>query len=484
MKIDYTKSGMSIWSLSGLFILLVSYMFWYSIKSYNAPNNIPFQLGEYIAYDSGDTRGYIDPIESYISTGEYKAGSIEHKTVGRGPYYGVYYFIFRQFLPIAKAYDAVAVLQILWFALAIIMLMLIVEPYIKYKSLVWLIPLTVGLMQVCFTYLPRILTDPIANSQLICFAYFYSRFNKEGKQWTLWLSALFLAMAAVMKPYLLPIYAIVFFDWAISNRILDKKKLGKYIAIMSVPLIVICAPFTIRNAVKLHIFAPVQNTTYGGYIPDPVSAAMRDMVRVWGEDHTEWGGLGTFFMPCEGITFKGSLPDHIYTKEYDKEDIIKLAEQTRAYNEVDYNSRNDSIAAALVETMTRYRNAYIAEHPLWRVRATWRQLGFMYHHPSCFEPNHRHTGIRHFVSNGISFLSWLSSWILFVCGLLGLLLILLHNKDLRFITLIVLFIALFFSLTLAGDSRYYVICLLYQIVGMVVFLDWIIKKISKYTKHS
>lgn len=470
MKLDFTKSGLNKWAMIVLYALMVAFMLFRGIKDFNAPYNEHLQCGEYIAYDSGDTSGYIDPIEEYIQTGQYNVGSIEDKNVGRGPYYGVYYYMFRQFLSVKKSYDALAILQILWYALAIILLMLLVEPYIKYKMLVWIIPCCVFFLHTGMLYLPRIATDSIATSQLICFAFFYVRFNRNGNYWSLVFAALFLAMAAVMKPYLLPIYALCFFDWAISNKIFNIKKWGVYVGIMSLPLVIICLPFTIRNAIKLHTFAPVQNTTYAGCKPDPVNAAMRNMVRAWGENHVEWGGLGTFFMPLEGFSYKQALPAHIYTEEYNKEDLYMLAEQCQAYEKMESGVEKDSIAQALVDKMTHYRNAYIAVHPLWRIRAMYKQLSFLIQ-PSSLHLNHRHTGIRHIVSNGLGLFSWGLSWLLLIGGVIGLLLIVLFIKDLRFIAWITLYIALFFSWLLAGENRFFLIGEWFNAIGLVVLLD-------------
>ena len=470
MKINLTSSGLNKWSLFVLYLLMVVFMIFRGVKDFNNPYNLSFQLGEFIARDSGDTHSYIDQIEDYIQTGEYNVGSVEDKAVGRGPYYGVYYFLFRLFLSVPKALDALAILQILWYALAIVLLMLIVEPYVKHKVWVWIIPCCVFFLQTGVTFLPRILTDPIATSQLICFAYFYVRFNKNGNLWSLGWAALFLAMASVMKPYLLSIYALCFFDWAIANKVLDFKKLAVYVGVMSLPLVVICLPFTIRNAAKLHTFAPMQNTTYAGGKQDPVNAAMRNMVRAWGEDHTEWGGLGTFFMPAEGCSYKKDLPSHIYTDEYNKEDLYVLAEKCQNYEKMSPCQERDSIGIMLIETMTRYRNAYITEHPLWRVRASYKQMSFLIR-PSSLQFNQRHSGIRHYISNGLVLLSWGLGWLLLVGGAIGLLLIVVYIKDLRFMVWITLYIVLFFSLLLGGESRYFLIGEWFNAIGLVVFLD-------------
>lgn len=476
MKIDFTKSWMNKWSISGLFVILILILIHFSAKAYRSINNESLLLGEYIAYAGGDTDGYIEPIEHYIETGEYKVDSSDEKSIGRGPYYGIYYWVFRQFLSIPQSFDAVAFVQIVWFAIAVILLMLMIAPYIKYKSLVWIIPFTIIVLQLGFGFVSRIITDSLATSQLICFAYFYVRFNKDNKLYDLGLSALFLAMASVMKPYLLPIYAICFFDWAISNKVFNVKRWAKYVAIMSVPLIIICLPFTIRNAVKLHIFAPMQNTVWAGVQPDPVNSEMRKMVRTWGEDHTEWGGVGTYFMPCEGVEYTGDIPSHIYTTDYNEKDIESLAIQLRAYDQMEEGTEKDSIGAELISIMKHYRESYMSDHPLWRVHASLRQLGFLVLPSTSFYINHRHNGIRHYISNSLTLIKLLYHWILFIIGILGLLYVLIKNKNLRIISLVTLYIVLLFTILMAGESRFYLIGQFYETVGLVAIINALLTK--------
>ena len=185
-------------------------------------------------------------------------------------------------------------------------------------------------------------------------------------------------------------------------------------------------------------------------------------------------------MPCEGFTYNHELPSHIYTNEYSKEDLYMLAEQCQEYQKLNSCYKKDSLGDALVETMTRYRNAYIAEHPLWRIRASYKQMTFLVQ-PSSLNLNHRHTGIRHIIiSNGLVLLSWGLAWLLLIGGAIGLLLIIIYISDLRFVTWITLYILLFISLLLAGEGRFFLIGEWLNAIGLVVLCD---KCISSILNH-
>lgn len=483
MKIDFTKSGLNKWSIIGLYLILVLFLFAKGIKYYNSSFDW-LKIGNFIAMDSGDTDSYMFSMENFIQTGEYGSLNIGNKFVGRGPYYATYYFVLRQFLDIPTTYDALVILHILWFSLAIILLMLLMVKYIHHKALIWIIPILIIYIPLDTFLINRILTEPFVLSQLICFFFFYERFVRTNSWWQLGWSALFLSMACVMKPYLLPIFAFCFLDWAFSNKVLCFKKWCQFVAIMSLPLVVICLPFTIRNAVKLHTFAPMQNTMYAGSKNDTVNATMRKMVRVWGECHLEWSpkAVGTYFMPVDGYQYEGALPQSIFVDAYTTDDLEALAQGCQRYQQMEESAERDSLRCTLVTTMNTYKNAYISQHPLWRVKATLKQMQYLTLQGP-FVINHRHTGLRSLISNSLTFSSWLLYYIVLFAGAIGLILIAIYCPPLRILTWVMLWLLLFFSGLLAGEHRFFHAAEYCCLVGLVYVIDYIIDKISMSRKN-
>lgn len=455
MKIDLTKSGLNKWSIIGLYLILVLILSAKGIKYYNSSFEW-LQIGNFIAMDSGDTDSYVSSMENLIQTGEYGTIDSESKNVGRGPYYAVYYFVLRQFLDVPTTFDTLAIVHILCFSLAIVLLMLLITKYIHYQALVWFIPVLIIYIPLDTFLINRILTEPFVLSQLICFFFFYERFVRTNSWWQLGWAALFLSMACVMKPYLLPIFAFCFLDWAISNKILCLKKWCQFVAVMSLPLVIICLPFTIRNAVKLHTFAPMQNTMYAGGKNDTVNATMRKMVRMWGECHLEWSpdAVGTYFMPVDGYQYEGELPQSIFVDAYTAEDLSVLAQGCQRYQQMEESAERDSLGCTLVATMHTYMNAYKVQHPLWRVKATLKQMKYLIG-LSAFAPNHRHSGLRSLISNGLSFSAWLLYYLVLFGGAIGLILIAIYCPPLRILTWVMLWLLLFFPGLLAGEHRFF-----------------------------
>lgn len=473
MKIDFTQSGINKWSVIGLYVVLVLLLVTKAFA--DASRNEEERWGNRLAYASGDTRGYILPMEHYICFGEYYLDKPEEKSIGRGPYYAVYYYIFRQFLDIPSSYDALVIFHILWFSIAIILLMLLLVRYLHYQSLVWLIPLlTIGIPLELWR-LTYILPESLALSQLICFFFFYERFVRTGSWWQLGWSALFLSMACVMKPYLLPIFAFCFLDWTITNKVLCFNKWCQYVAIMSLPLVLICLPFTIRNAVKYQTFAPMQNTAYAGTTNDTVNAAMRIMVRTWGENHQEWvnNAVGTYFMPVKGFHYVGELPSSIYVDAYSADDLAQLAQECQRYERMEESPERDSLRCALVAIMTSYTKAYLAQHPCWRIKATLKQMKYLVAKEP-FAIDHRYTGVLSVLFNAVKGVSWFIYYVLLLGGIVGLILLVIYCPPLRILAWVTLWLLLFFSLTLSGEHRFFLPAEYCCLIGFVFMLDRVI----------
>lgn len=481
MKIDFTKSGMNKWSVIGLYVILVILLLTKAFA--DASRNEEVRIGNRLAYESGDTKGYILPMEHYIDSGEYYLNEPSEQSVGRGPYYAIYYYVFRQFLDVPESYDALVVLHILWFALSIVLFMCLLVRYIHYKSLVWLIPMLIIGIPLELWRLAYILPESLALCQLICFFFFYERFVRTNSWWQLGWGALFLSMACVMKPYLLPIFAFCFLDWAISKKVINLKTWCQYIAVMSLPLVLICLPFTVRNAVKFHTFAPMQNTAYAGTTNDTVNATMRTMVRVWGEDYQEWvnSAVATYFMPVKGFQYKGELPSSIYVDAYTADDLAQLAQACQRYQRLDESQERDSLRCALVATMTSYTQAYIAQHPYWRIKATFKQLTYLIRK----EPltiDHRYEGILSVLFNAVKGVSWCLYYVLLFGGVIGLILLVVYCPPLRVLAWVTMWLLLFFSITLSGEHRFFLPAEYCCLIGLIYLSDRIINKVL-WNKH-
>jgi len=285
-------------------------------------------------------------------------------------------------------------------------------------------------------------------------------------------------MAAVIKPYLLPIFALCFLDWTLQNKVWKIKEWTKYVGIMSLPLLLICAPFTIRNAVKLRMFAPMQNTGFAGITPDPTMMSLRGLVCTWGEDYVSWEpqSLGTFFLHIDpNIDYEGEFPD-VMTQDYTYDDLYQLREDYAVYLKAEGLER-DSIGQSIQDRAALYIQSYKAEHPYWRFYAIYRAGKRLVFDDAGFHFNHRHNGLRHVISNSIMLTSSLVYLFILIGGFIGLLLLIPYAKDIRIMTWVTLWIIILFSYLNSGEHRFYLVGELYSVVGLVVLTDYIVKRL-------
>src|SRR5687768_13317089 len=99
-----------------LYFLLCVKLFTVIILNFFSEANFSTHWSEntLLAYYSGDSHAYIDPIDNFIETGTYFFDEGNGKVYnGRAPYYGSIYFILRQVAGNYLALDLLAFLQIL-----------------------------------------------------------------------------------------------------------------------------------------------------------------------------------------------------------------------------------------------------------------------------------------------------------------------------------------------------------------------------------
>lgn len=444
------------------------------LKTFNASYNIDRQIGRFIAYSSGDTDSYTQDMERLVSTGHYYASSSEVKEVGRGPYYAVPYYVFRQFLPVDLSFDLVALVQIFIFCIALVVFFTILDNLVKNK---WIL-LGIFILYLVRPYslgdANRIYTESLTVSYLIFFTYFYINFNQTSKKSSLFLSAIFLALISVMKPYYLIVYSILFVDYVFFVKA-NYKKAFRFVLFMSIPLVVICLPFTIFNLKEKRIFAPMQNTTYAGSQPDSAFSAIRSLVREWGEDYISWdnNALGTYFYPIPGFQYAHAFPERLLTPDYSLSDIQQLKKDYAKYELANNPNEKRILRHKIITNSLLIKESWRKHHPFSVITSRIKVIKYLVFQGG-FSINHRHSGLRHIVSNLLCFIQWSSYYIFLIFGLLGFSYFLKLNKNYRFILFIMFYIVIFFSILRAGESRFFSPMVFYLIIGTAYFLDYIV----------
>lgn len=442
------------------------------IVEYNKHWNENKRIGNFLAIEGGDTDSYLKSTENYIQTGKYYLYTPDEDFVGRGPYYGVPYFLFRQVLDQKSAFDAYALLQILLFSLAVVLVLKMVDDNIKNKLLLVLIPIILLFVPVHYNmYNIRLISESLTLSWMLVFIYFYYRYNKNNNVVNLWLAALFLALASVIKPYFLIIYALCFFDylWNIKNNISIQKCL-RYVCIMSIPLIIICTPFTIRNYMKWGIFAPMQNTGWFGRKIPPAYLSVSNFIKITGKNDISWDStaLGTFFYPEKDCKYAGELPGDIITPDYSENDLYCLRYDLQEYLKTD----DELLGYSVEERAKKYTASYIKYHPLSPITSRLQYMWMLVKHDD-YKVNYRHNGIRFYISNILSLWHVCKYYIYLLLGVVSICLIIKYI-NIKFVLWIGVFILLYFSYIRAGEHRFYLLVEYLYLISIPIFIDYLI----------
>lgn len=459
------------------FVLLIASMVYNAKKDFDRYIDTGRQIGNYIAVESGDTDGYIWPMDELRDNGIYPVQESEGKIlVGRGPYYGFLYFVFSLFLDKPVALDLVAIVQIILLALSITLLLKECERYIKHKGIIYFFMILILLLKPAWNIGWFIFTEAFALSCVIFFCITYNKFTESNRYLWLLLSGVFLGYASTMKPYLFPVYAIVGIIYLVANY--NKlKNLIIYLCVFSAPVIIMCLPFTYHNYHNYKIFAPVQNTTWAGYKSNPAFLATREFVKSFGENSTFWddGALIKYFY-CASDSFDVNMnfPEKYIATGYTINDIENLRDSILKATS-DTRSNEHVIEYVCAET-ERIKNLYFIEHPVKKF--TYRILSFTkyavctHHYFSLNKDYSLRNIIRYIVRNFLS----VAYYYILLLGVIGII----QCKNQRSLWAyygIFLWIVLFFGLWSGfPESRMFVIGYYMLLPGAILFTDCIYGK--------
>ena len=216
---------------------------------------------------SGDASSYITPIDNFLSEGNYYYNDSK---AGRMPYVGLLYYLFRLLFSKTIALGCVVVLQTLIESIAIYYLAKLCHLLFKTQKAFWsfLFLSIISLHVTIFDF--TMLSESLGISFLCFFTYHYYIFlshRRTNRQ--LLVSGLFLALSILFKPYLFPLFILigVEFLWFHRAEKIIKNIQKTFISSMliSLPLLVINTPWTIRNYFVFNKFIPFQEDINAGY---------------------------------------------------------------------------------------------------------------------------------------------------------------------------------------------------------------------------
>lgn len=248
------------------------------------------KAGTFTAF-TGDSFSYTGAMENYITSGEYffEAGN-KKIYAGRVPHYSVPYYILRQIFNKTVSLDLFIILQLMLEATAFFLVSLLIFEITGSKLSFYLSLLfsVVSFFYLHYTLIP-ITDSPAASFLLISFWFLFRYVNAATPKFIYWvLFSLILAIATILRPY----FGLAFIFVGLVLLIKYKTSLVsliKHCIVYGMALLVLLAPWIVRNYSQFGKIMLFQQDKYAGYDIGKELLLTRKMLAAIGEDaSTMW----------------------------------------------------------------------------------------------------------------------------------------------------------------------------------------------------
>lgn len=239
-----------------------------------------------IAVNSGDRHSYTGAMDHLIEEGKYYFINMRGEEVmaGRMPHYAIPYFILR--LVTLYAADICVFLQIALFAFAVWTLAnLLVQ--ITGKQWIGLAFLLLGGLSGHLTPSLLCMTPESVSYALVALAMhrFWLTEQRDSTR-DRWILGVIMGLLIVVKPYYALLLPLIALRWLYKTQ--NFRKTFRFATSLVVPVLMLLAPWWVRNAVVLGRFFPFQQDIYAGYGYPETELRLRSFAQAMGEDGMVW----------------------------------------------------------------------------------------------------------------------------------------------------------------------------------------------------
>jgi hypothetical protein len=306
-----------------------------------------------------DTGTYIGPIENFIKHGQYFWG---YAKAGRTPYYGLIYYPFRVFFSMATSYNILVIIQLIAESAAIFYMAKTCQLLTNMRRAFWLY-LWLSIISLYVTYYVNyIFPESLSIGLLSLFLYQYVLFLIDGRKPNrLLIAGVFLALAVLIKPLLGLLYIIVLIEIGLKVRKLPLQKVLFLGLLVSAPIVIIDAPWTIRNYLLFRDFFPFQENHFGGYNYSRARISVRTFIQVTGESFIFWEAntAGCYFEPRAGKACTYQLPERVLRRPLSAAIIDDARKTYLAYQK----KPSDSLEMLTIQKFDNLSLLYQRAHP-------------------------------------------------------------------------------------------------------------------------
>lgn len=435
-----------------------------------------------LASMTGDAPSYITPIDNYIDEGSYYYQSAK---AGRMPYVGLVYYPFRLLFEKEIAVSILVILQVLAESIAIYYMALLCVRLFKSQVAFWIF-IFLSLISLHITFFDYyILSESFGISFLCLFAYqYYSYLTGERSNKQLAFTGLLLALTILFKPYFSLLFILIGVELLWHHRKLKfsafVKKIIASVIITSVPLIVLDAPWTIRNYKLLNKFIPFQQDIYAGYSFPPAVRAYVNFLKTIGESFVFFDkrSAGCYFDPVEGLPCEYKFPERIFSASLT---MNKIEEARNALWEYKRNL-SDSTERVAIQKFDSLTETYKHDHTFayYFLTPVILSKNFIIHSGSYFLPVKKGSDCYRFYQWGIKILQTLMYYLALIVGFTGTFLMLRKYRASFIIFSIPVYLIIFFPVILqATEFRYFHPAYPFLLIGLTYILFLILNYYSR-----
>ncbi|HTA28759.1 MAG TPA: hypothetical protein VK809_13280 [Bacteroidia bacterium] len=390
-----------------------------------------------------DDSSYLLPIDNFIHNGIYTPDF-------RMPGYGAFYLFFRLVFSPEIACNILIVLQVVLASVSVYYLALIARNILKNEICFYITFYLFILCPYSNFFDAYIATESLSASLLIFGVYFFTQYYQINKKRYLFIAGLLLTLVMFIRPVFGGILAICILLMVLQKSIGFSMKI-KQLFLFVIPLLVLEGLWVYRNYQTHNKFMPF--TTTGAFYPNAANSYLQPLF----EFTQSWGGACTLTnKPADINWFQyyypgmpsslpfDSLPDNIYTSEFNKDSLLKLKEMIACLKKPTPDSA--SIQNKLRLKLNKYRLSVKREKAFqYYIKAPLQMIGVMLFGPVTRDYLDRGQSVPIIGKPIVIFNYWLYLFIL-LSGLAGILLIILNgirqNSLLLIIPLIPLYIIL------------------------------------------
>lgn len=320
----------------------------------------------YLSKTTGDTFSYIGAIENLVNEGEFYFWNGERKVyAGRMPHYGAPYFLFRLFFDKPLAGDLLVLLQIFFDTLATVYFALLCFNVLKQRAAFWI---GYVLFLLSFNFFENTLllsTESLSYSFIVLFFYAFQRWWSGENKSAVWTANIFLSLILLLKPYFAPVYLLFLVIYFYRENLLSLSRCKTFLArsaLLSLPLVLMLAPWFLRNLIVHNQPVVTQESTTAGYNYTKADFAFRRFTGAWGGDPTYWDASSPAChfklnppFPC---TF--TYPSHSLTEGYTLEEVEAVRADYLAYQK----NPSSQLEEKIINEFDRLTAIYKSERPL------------------------------------------------------------------------------------------------------------------------